>query len=91
MRLGHDRPTEPGPSIPSCSICWCARLTKGPLRYDRERQELISEQAGLAYPIRDGIPIMLVDEARPVDEDEAIPAAVRAPKRRPRRGGDERG
>ena len=39
-------------------------LTKGPLRYDRERQELISEQAGLAYPIRDGIPIMLVDEAR---------------------------
>jgi hypothetical protein len=33
---------------------------------------------------------MLVDEARPVDEDEAIPAAVRAPKRRPRRDGDER-
>ena len=48
-------------------------LTKGPLRYDRARQELISEQAGLAYPIRDGIPIMLVDEARPLDEDEAIP------------------
>jgi uncharacterized protein len=66
-------------------------LTKGPLRYDRERQELISEQAGLAYPIRDGIPIMLVDEARPVEEDEAIPEAVRARKRRPRRGGDERG
>jgi uncharacterized protein YbaR (Trm112 family) len=53
-------------------------LTKGALRYDRERQELISEQAGLAYPIRDGIPIMLVDEARPIDEDEAIPDAVRA-------------
>jgi uncharacterized protein len=53
-------------------------LTKGTLRYDRERQELISEQAGLAYPIRDGIPIMLVDEARPLDEDEAIPDAVRA-------------
>jgi uncharacterized protein YbaR (Trm112 family) len=52
-------------------------LTKGPLRYDRERQELVSEQAGLAYPIRDGIPIMLVDEARPVDEDDAIPEAVR--------------
>ena len=51
-------------------------MTKGPLRYDRERQELISEQAGLAYPIRDGIPIMLVDEARPLDEDEAIPEAV---------------
>jgi hypothetical protein len=43
-------------------------LTKGPLRYDREGQELISEQAGLAYPIRDGIPIMLVDEARRLDD-----------------------
>lgn len=42
-------------------------LTKGPLRYDAERQELISDQAGLIYPIRDGIPIMLVDEARPID------------------------
>jgi uncharacterized protein YbaR (Trm112 family) len=43
-------------------------LTKGPLRYDAENQELISDQAGLAYPIRDGIPIMLVDEARPLDD-----------------------
>jgi hypothetical protein len=43
-------------------------LTKGPLRYDRERQELISEQAGLAYPIREGIPIMLADEARRLDD-----------------------
>ncbi len=42
-------------------------LTKGPLRYDRENQELISEQAGLAYPIRDGIPIMLIDEARTLE------------------------
>ncbi len=41
-------------------------LTKSPLRYDRAAQELISDQAGLAYPIRDGIPIMLVDEARPL-------------------------
>ena len=38
-------------------------LTKTPLIYNRETQELISEQAGLAYPIRNGVPIMLVDEA----------------------------
>lgn len=42
-------------------------LTKVPLRYDAAAQELISDQAGLAYPIRDGIPIMLVDEARKID------------------------
>ena len=42
-------------------------MTKGPLRYDEAAQELISDQAGLAYPIRDGIPIMLVDEARKLD------------------------
>jgi uncharacterized protein YbaR (Trm112 family) len=45
-------------------------LTKGPLSYDRVKQELVSPQAGLAYPIRDGIPIMLVDEARQLDEAE---------------------
>ncbi len=45
-------------------------LTKAPLEYDAEAQELISRQAGLAYPIRDGIPIMLADEARELDEDE---------------------
>ncbi len=44
-------------------------LTKGPLGYDQKADELISEQAGLAFPIRDGIPIMLVDEARSLDED----------------------
>ena len=42
-------------------------LTKGPLTWDAEAQELISEQAGLAFPVRDGIPIMLVDEARKLE------------------------
>ena len=44
-------------------------LTKTPLRYDRERQELISEAARLAFPIRDGVPIMLPGEARKLIED----------------------
>jgi hypothetical protein len=42
-------------------------VTKGPLEYDATKQELISRQAKLAYPIRDGIPIMLADEARRLD------------------------
>ena len=45
-------------------------LTKVPLRYDEGASELISDQAKLAYPIRDGIPIMLIDEARALEEDE---------------------
>ena len=50
-------------------------VTKGPLDYDRDRQELISRSARLAYPIRDGIPIMLEGEARtvPAEEIEAMP------------------
>ncbi len=43
-------------------------MTKSPLEYDAEAQELISRQAQLAYPIRDGIPIMLTDEARTLDD-----------------------
>jgi uncharacterized protein YbaR (Trm112 family) len=45
-------------------------VTKGPLVYDREKQELVSKSAGLAYPIRDGIPVMLEDEARRLTPDE---------------------
>lgn len=46
-------------------------VTRKPLRYDDAAQELISDAAGLAYPIRDGVPVMLAEEARPVDPDRA--------------------
>ena len=45
-------------------------VTKGPLIYDKEKQELISKSARLAYPIRDGIPVMLEDEARRLEPAE---------------------
>ena len=45
-------------------------VTKGPLIYDKAKNELISKSARLAYPIRDGIPVMLEDEARKLDSDE---------------------
>ncbi len=45
-------------------------VTKGPLIYDRDRQELVSKSARLAYPIRDGIPVMLEDEARKLTPEE---------------------
>jgi hypothetical protein len=61
-------PASVDPKLLEMLVC---PLTKGPLRYDAEAQELISEEAGLAYPIRDGIPIMLVDEARPLDRGKS--------------------
>jgi uncharacterized protein YbaR (Trm112 family) len=60
-------PRSPGVDPRLLEILVCP-LTKGPLRYDRDAAELISEQAGLAYPIRDGIPIMLMEEARKLDD-----------------------
>lgn len=45
-------------------------VTKGPLRFDRERQELVSHSARLAYPVRDGIPILLENEARTLEDAE---------------------
>lgn len=62
-----DRSPALDPKLLEILVC---PLTKGPLRFDRERQELVSDKAGLAYPIRDGIPIMLADEARPLNEDD---------------------
>lgn len=61
-----DRTPGLDPKLLEILVC---PLTKGPLRFDRDRQELVSDKAGLAYPIRDGIPIMLVDEARALDAD----------------------
>jgi len=62
-----EEPTDIDPKLLEILVC---PLTKAPLRYDRAAQELISEEAGLAYPIRDGIPIMLVDEARVLRPEE---------------------
>lgn len=45
-------------------------LTRQPLRYDEVRQELVSEAAALAYPVRDGVPVLLIDEARPLDPSD---------------------
>ena len=58
---------EPDRKLLEILVC---QLTKGPLRYDRAKQELVSVQAGLAYPIRDGIPIMLAGEARELTDAE---------------------
>jgi len=55
---------EVDPGLLEILVC---PVTKGPLRYDRARGELVSEGARLAYPIRDGIPIMLPDEARQLE------------------------
>jgi len=60
---------EINPKLLEILVC---PVTKGPLIYDRERQLLISKKARLAYPIRDGIPIMLPDEARNLDEGDSV-------------------
>ena len=60
-----DRP--PGGVDPKLLEILVCPLTKSTLEYDAEKQELISRSAKLAYPIRDGIPIMLPEEARPLE------------------------
>jgi len=58
--------SEVDPKLLDILVC---PVTKGPLEYDTEAHELVSKKAGLAFPVRDGIPIMLPDEARRIDED----------------------
>ena len=62
---GAREPTRIDPRLLEILVC---PLTKSRLDYDVERQELVSREAKLAYPIRDGIPIMLPEEARPLAE-----------------------
>ncbi len=61
----HPVPVPVDPRLLEILVC---PLTKGPLEYDKARGELVSRKAGLAYPIRDGIPIMLAEEARRLEE-----------------------
>ncbi len=63
--MSEDETIGVDPKLLDILVC---PLTKGPLRYDAAAQELISDRAGLAYPIRDGIPIMLPDEARAIGD-----------------------
>lgn len=63
-----DSSNDVDPKLLEILVC---PVTKGPLTYDRARGELVSQKAGLAFPVRDGIPIMLVDEARHLDGDGA--------------------
>lgn len=65
MSKKSPKPSEIDPRLLEILVC---PVTKTVLEYDRERQELISRAARLAYPIRDGIPIMLAEEARPLEE-----------------------
>lgn len=61
-----DRISKVDPKLLELLVC---PLTRGRLTYDREKNELVSESGRLAYPIRDGVPIMLVSEARRTGED----------------------
>jgi len=63
--------SEPAPEVdPRLLEVLVCPLTKGPLEYDRVHGELISRSARLAYPIRDGVPVMLAEEARALEEGE---------------------
>ncbi|GLK57393.1 uncharacterized protein YbaR (Trm112 family) [Methylopila capsulata] len=68
MTDATDLPTRASGVDPKLLEILVCPLTKATLTYDAARQELISKPAKLAYPIRDGIPIMLPDEARPIED-----------------------
>jgi uncharacterized protein YbaR (Trm112 family) len=71
-----DPTSSPGPTSSSLDVdprlleILVCPVTRGPLTYDREKAELVSKRARLAYPIRDGVPIMLPEEARDLGEGE---------------------
>ena len=71
---GYHHPMDP--KLLELLVC---PVTKGHLDYNRERQELISRSARLAYPIRDGIPILLENEARTLSDDELEQLPPRTP------------
>ena len=64
MSDAFNTPVSVDPRLLEVLVC---PVTRGRLTYDRERNELVSASAKLAFPIRDGVPIMLVEDARPLD------------------------
>lgn len=64
MSDAFNTPNSVDPRLLEVLVC---PVTRGPLSYDREANELVSKGAKLAYPIREGVPIMLAEEARPLD------------------------
>lgn len=68
-------PEEPDPKLLALLVC---PVTKGPLTYDRAARELVSPKANLAFPVRNGVPLMTVEAARSLDEP--APASPREPE-----------
>ncbi len=63
----HDEERMSAPLDPKLLAILVCPMTRTPLRYDEAAQELVSDTAGLAYPVRDGVPILLIEEAREVE------------------------
>lgn len=71
MSEGGDKPSTSREVDPRLLLLLVCPVTKRPLQYDRGRQELISKTARLAFPIRDGVPLLTLDAARDLGDDEA--------------------